>query len=202
MSEFQLSGRQKFLARIVQPDVFFLLLIIGVLGLVYGIYTSWRGCSGGCGRYLYRAGDVRDAIAAGEFCGTAADGAGHCAVRSGGEVHESWSLVGRWHRFDVAGRNVLIRSPLTPGGVSIGVALSVDNPVRVAHGFSDATGFEIAQVEKQHGQGRIAGRAGVVTTAVPAGGEGMIRIHGELWRPHPRRTSRREPPCGCCAWMG
>jgi membrane-bound serine protease (ClpP class) len=31
--EFQLSRRQKFLARIVQPDAFFLLLIIGVLGL-------------------------------------------------------------------------------------------------------------------------------------------------------------------------
>jgi membrane-bound serine protease (ClpP class) len=30
---FQLSGRQKFLARIVEPDIFFILLIIGVLGL-------------------------------------------------------------------------------------------------------------------------------------------------------------------------
>ena len=31
--EFQLSGRQKFLARIVAPDMFFLLLIVGVLGM-------------------------------------------------------------------------------------------------------------------------------------------------------------------------
>jgi len=30
---FELSARQKFLARIVQPDVFFVLLILGVLGL-------------------------------------------------------------------------------------------------------------------------------------------------------------------------
>ena len=33
LAEFHLSGRQKFLSRIVQPDAFFLLLIIGVLGL-------------------------------------------------------------------------------------------------------------------------------------------------------------------------
>src|SRR3984957_17995413 len=30
---YQMSGREKFLARIVQPDVFFILLIVGVLGL-------------------------------------------------------------------------------------------------------------------------------------------------------------------------
>src|SRR5206468_8107733 len=30
---FELSARQKFLARIVEPDVFFVLLILGVLGL-------------------------------------------------------------------------------------------------------------------------------------------------------------------------
>jgi membrane-bound serine protease (ClpP class) len=32
-AQFQLSGRQRFLARIVAPDIFFLLLIVGVLGL-------------------------------------------------------------------------------------------------------------------------------------------------------------------------
>ncbi|HXC48262.1 MAG TPA: hypothetical protein VNU20_08205, partial [Candidatus Sulfotelmatobacter sp.] len=33
VDEFQLSARQKFLARIVDPDIFFLLLLVGVLGL-------------------------------------------------------------------------------------------------------------------------------------------------------------------------
>jgi membrane-bound serine protease (ClpP class) len=32
------------------------------------------------------------------------------------------------------------------------------------------------------GREELLGEHGVVTTAVPAGGEGMIRIHGELWR--------------------
>src|SRR6202040_614617 len=33
LAPFELSARQKFLARIVEPDVFFVLLILGVLGL-------------------------------------------------------------------------------------------------------------------------------------------------------------------------
>ena len=33
LTPFELSGRQKFLARIVEPDIFFILLILGVLGL-------------------------------------------------------------------------------------------------------------------------------------------------------------------------
>ena len=84
VSDFELSGRQKFLARIVQPDVFFILLIVGVLGLVHGVHASRRGRSGGSRRDLYRAGVVRHAIAAGEFCGIAADAAGRCAVCDGG----------------------------------------------------------------------------------------------------------------------
>ncbi len=32
-TSFELSSRQKFLARIVEPDIFFVLLIVGVLGL-------------------------------------------------------------------------------------------------------------------------------------------------------------------------
>src|SRR5436309_596127 len=37
LTPFELSTRQKFLARIVQPDVFFVLLILGVLG----VYTEF-----------------------------------------------------------------------------------------------------------------------------------------------------------------
>src|SRR6266436_6690241 len=37
ITPFELSARQKFLARIVQPDVFFVLLILGVLG----VYTEF-----------------------------------------------------------------------------------------------------------------------------------------------------------------
>jgi len=37
---FELSARQKFLARIVEPDVFFVLLILGVLGLYTEFHAS------------------------------------------------------------------------------------------------------------------------------------------------------------------
>jgi membrane-bound serine protease (ClpP class) len=76
----------------------------------------------------------------------------------------------------------LIRSPLTPGGVSVGVALAVTLPfafitvflmrlVLKSRGWKNATGTE-----------ELLGAEGVATTALPPGGEGMIRIHGELWR--------------------
>jgi membrane-bound serine protease (ClpP class) len=32
------------------------------------------------------------------------------------------------------------------------------------------------------GKEELLGEEGVATTPLPAGGEGMIRIHGELWR--------------------
>jgi membrane-bound serine protease (ClpP class) len=32
------------------------------------------------------------------------------------------------------------------------------------------------------GKEELLGEEGVVTIAVPRGGEGMIRVHGELWR--------------------
>jgi membrane-bound serine protease (ClpP class) len=40
-----------------------------------------------------------------------------------------------------------------------------------SRGWKSATGKE-----------EMIGEEGVVTIALPAGGEGMIRVHGELWR--------------------
>jgi membrane-bound serine protease (ClpP class) len=42
------------------------------------------------------------------------------------------------------------------------------------------------------GREELLGERGVVTTAVPANGEGMIRIHGELWR----ANSKESVPAG------
>jgi membrane-bound serine protease (ClpP class) len=79
------------------------------------------------------------------------------------------------------GATFLIRSPLTPGGVSFGVALAVTLP------FAFLTFFLMRLVLKSRkwrtatGKEELLGEEGVVTMALPAGGEGMIRVHGELW---------------------
>jgi membrane-bound serine protease (ClpP class) len=181
-TEFKLSARQAFLARIVEPDAFFLLLIIGVLGL----YTEFThpgviapGVVGGICMVLALyamhllpvnfAGLLLIFLALALFI-LEAKFTSHGVLLIGGIVSMLLGAV------------LLIRSPLTPGGVSLGVALAATIP------FAFITVFLMRLVLKSRGwknsTGReeLLGERGVVTTTIPTGSEGMIRIHGELWR--------------------
>jgi membrane-bound serine protease (ClpP class) len=80
------------------------------------------------------------------------------------------------------GATFLIRSPLTPGGVSLGVALAATVPFALLSVFLMRLVLKSRKWKSSTGREELLGEHGVVTTAVPAGGEGMIRIHGELWR--------------------
>jgi membrane-bound serine protease (ClpP class) len=79
------------------------------------------------------------------------------------------------------GAMFLVRSPLTPAGVSFGVAIAAVLP------FAFLTVFLMRLVLKSRrwktvtGKEELLGEEGVVTEAL-GGGEGMIRVHGELWR--------------------
>jgi membrane-bound serine protease (ClpP class) len=77
----------------------------------------------------------------------------------------------------------LIRSPLTPGGgVSTGVALGVTVPVALLTVFLMRLVLKSRKWKTATGKEEMLGAEGVVTAALPAQGEGMIRVHGELWR--------------------
>ena len=181
-AEFHLSGRQKFLSRIVQPDAFFLLLIIGVLGL----YTEFThpgvvapGVVGGIcivlAMYAMQllpvnfAGLLLIVLAIVLFV-LEAKFASHGVLLIGGIV----SMI--------LGATFLIRSPLTPGGVSVGVALAATVPFALLSVFLMRLVLKSRKWKSSTGREELLGEHGIVTTAVPAGGEGMIRIHGELWR--------------------
>ncbi len=181
-AEFQLSGRQKFLARIVEPDAFFLLLIIGVLGL----YTEFThpgviapGVFGGICMVLALyamhllpvnfAGLLLIVLAIVLFV-LEAKFTSHGVLLLGGIV----SML--------LGATFLIRSPLTPGGVSLGVALAATVPFALLTVFLMRLVLKSRRWKSSTGREELMGEHGVVTTEVPAGGEGMIRIHGELWR--------------------
>lgn len=182
LQKFELTGQQKFLAWLVDPNVMFILLIIGVLGL----YTEFThpgvvapGVVGGICILLALysmqllpvnyAGVLLIAMALVLFV-LEAKFASHGVLMLGGVV----SML--------LGAMFLIRSPLTPGGVSLGVALGATLP------FAFITVFLMRLVMKSRswksatGKEELMGEEGIVTTAVPAGGQGMIRIHGELWR--------------------
>jgi membrane-bound serine protease (ClpP class) len=190
--DFQLSARQRFLARIVEPDIFFLLLLIGVLGL----YTEFThpgviapGVVGGiCMLLALYAMQLLPVNLAGVLLillGLAlfvmeAKFTSHGVLLLGGIV----SML--------LGAMFLIRSPLTPGGVSFGVALAATLP------FAFLTVFLMRLVLKSRkwktvtGKEELLGEEGVVTIALPGGGEGMIRVHGELWR----ASAKNDVPVG------
>ena len=182
LTDFRLSARQKFLARIVQPDMFFLLLIVGVMGL----YTEFThpgmvapGVVGGICAVLALyamhllpvnfAGLLLIALAMTLFV-LEAKLTSHGALLVGGVV----SMM--------LGAMFLIRSPLTPAGVSIGVALATTVPFALLTVFLMRLVLKSRKWKTATGKEELIGEEGVVTTALLDGGEGMIRVHGELWR--------------------
>ncbi|MGB2632677.1 MAG: nodulation protein NfeD [Candidatus Acidiferrum sp.] len=190
--EFQLSARQRFLARIVEPDVFFLLLLVGALGL----YTEFThpgvvapGVVGGiCMLLALYAMQLLPVNLAGVLLillGLAlfvmeAKFTSHGVLLLGGIV----SML--------LGAMFLIRSPLTPGGVSFGVALAATLPFAFLTVFLMRLVLKSRKWKTATGKEELLGEEGVVTIALPGGGEGMIRVHGELWR----ARSKADVPVG------
>jgi membrane-bound serine protease (ClpP class) len=179
---FELSGRQRFLARIVEPDVFFVLLLVGVLGL----YTEFThpgmvapGVVGGICAVLALyamhflpvnfAGVLLILLALALFI-LEAKFTSHGVLAFGGIV----SML--------LGALFLIRSPLTSGGVSLGVALAATLPFAVITVFLMRLVLRSRSWKLTTGKEELIGEVGVTTSSLAAGQEGLIRVHGELWR--------------------
>lgn len=179
---FELSPRQKFLARIVQPDAFFVLLILGVLGL----YTEFThpgviapGVIGGiCMVLALYAMHFLPVNLAGLFLILLAMGffileakyTSHGVLAGGGII----SML--------LGAMFLIRSPLTAGGVSLSIALAATIPFAILTVVLMRLVLRSRKWKASTGREELIGAEGVVVSALRAGAEGMIRIHGELWR--------------------
>ena len=179
---FELSARQRFLARIVQPDAFFVLLILGVLGL----YTEFThpgviapGVIGGICLVLALyamnflpvnlAGLFLIALALAFFI-LEAKAPSHGVLAFGGVVSMFLGAI------------FLIRSPLTSGGVSVGVALAGTLPFAVLAVFLMRLVLRSRQWKTATGKEELIGAQGVAVARLSAGAEGMVRVHGELWR--------------------
>jgi membrane-bound serine protease (ClpP class) len=179
---FELSARQKFLARIVEPDVFFVLLILGALGL----YTEFThpgmvapGVIGGICAVLALyamhilpvnfAGLLLILLALALFI-LEAKFTSHGVLAVGGIVAM------------ILGAMFLIRSPLTTGGVSLGVALAATLPFAVISVFLMRLVLRSRDWKTTTGREEMIGAEGIAVSGLSAGAEGMIRVHGELWR--------------------
>jgi membrane-bound serine protease (ClpP class) len=181
-ADFELSPRQKFLSRIVAPDVFFFLLIVGVLGL----YTEFThpgmiapGVVGGiCLVLALYAMHILPVNIAGIFLILLALAmfileakfTSHGVLAAGGIV----SML--------LGALFLVRSPFTAGGVSLGTALAVTLPFAALTVLLMRLVLRSRKWKQVTGREEMIGAQGVVVEPVSNGHDGMIRIHGELWR--------------------
>jgi membrane-bound serine protease (ClpP class) len=180
VTRHEMTERQRFLSRIVRPDVFFILLIVGVLGL----YTEFThpglilpGVVGGISMVLALfamhvlpinvTGLLLILLALALFI-LEAKVASHGILAIGGAV----SMV--------LGALMLIRSPLTGMGVSLGAALGATIPFAILTVFLMRLVLESLKWKQSVGAEPLVGQFGEVTETID--GKGMIFVSGELWR--------------------
>jgi membrane-bound serine protease (ClpP class) len=184
---FSMSFRQRFLSRIVEPDAFFILLIVGVLGL----YTEFThpgmiapGVIGGIALVLALyamhilpvapAGIVLIFLALGLFI-LEAKYTSHGVLAIGGVVAM------------LLGALMLVRSPLTHAGVSLGVAFGATLPFALLTIVLMRLVLRSRMWKPVTGREQLVGSPGEVTEALVRRADselfqGMVRLHGELWR--------------------
>jgi len=177
----EMTAREKFLSRIVQPDVFFVLLIVGVLGL-YAEFTHpgmfAPGVIGGIAIVLalfamhmlpVNFAGLLLLIVALAFFVLEAKFPTHGILGVGGVIAM------------VLGALMLIHSPLTGMGVSLSTALGVAIPFAIIIIILMRLVLRSFTWKTSTGKEELVGKEGEVTEAIGSGG-GLVRIHGELWR--------------------
>jgi len=193
----QMTGREKFLDRIIQPDAFFILLIVGVLGLYVefthpGLFAP--GVIGGIALVLALfamhmlpvnfTGLVLILLAMVLFV-LEAKFPTHGILGVGGAIAM------------LLGALMLIQSPITTGGVHPGIALAVTLPVALIVIFLMRLVLRSRTWKRATGVDELLGEVGEMMEPVEGiGAKGMVLIHGELWRavanqPIPKGTKVR-----------
>jgi membrane-bound serine protease (ClpP class) len=178
----EMTSREKFLSRIVQPDAFFILLIIGVLGL-YAEFTHPGAFAPGVMGVIALvlalfamhmlpinfAGLLLIVVALVLFV-LEAKYPTHGVLGVGGVVAM------------VLGALFLIDSPLTGMGVSLGAALGVAIPCAAIIIILMRLVLRSRTWKQSTGKEELIGEVGEVTEAVEPPEVGMVFVHGELWR--------------------
>ena len=179
---FELSARQRFLARIVEPDIFFLLLILGTLGL-YAEFTHPGAVIPGvvgaiCSVLALYAMHLLPVNLAGVLLIVTAvtlfvleaKFTSHGVLLLGGVIAMVFGAI------------FLIKSPLTTGGVSLGMAVAVTLPFAGISVFLMRLVLRSRRWKPAAGAEELLGEKGIATSGLKSGVEGLVRIHGETWR--------------------
>ncbi len=179
-----MSARQRFLARIVAPDMFFVLLIAGVLGL-YAEFTHpgliVPGVIGGISLVLAL---YAMHILPVNFTGLLLIGLALALFILEAHVSSHGVLGAGGAAAMLIGALMLIRSPITGAGVSLTVALGVTLPCAVITVVLMRLVLRSRRWKPQTGVEEMVSETGEVTEPIGAGDEafGQVFVHGERWR--------------------
>ena len=184
--DVEMSGRERFLARIVQPDMFFILLLVGLIG----VYTEFThpgliapGVIGAIALLLALfamhllpinlTGLLLIVLALALFI-LEAKYTSHGVLGAGGVVAM------------LLGALMLGRSPLTGAGVTLGVAFGATVPFAAITIILMRLVLRSRAWQPQTGVEELVRETGSVTTSIDGGRDaskrGMVRVHGELWQ--------------------
>ena len=180
-----MSPRQRFLSRIVQPDTFFILLLAGVLGL-YAEFTHpgliAPGVLGGISLLLALfamhilpinfAGLLLIVLAMALFA-LEATYTSHGVLGLGGVAAM------------LLGALMVVPSPLTGGGISLGAALGATLPFAVLTIVLMRLVLRSRAWTPQTGIEELLREVGEVIEPIDladSGARGLVFVHGELWR--------------------
>ena len=180
----EMTARQRFLTRIVEPDMFFILLLAGVLGLYIEFTHPGMIAPGVIGSIslvvalfamhllpINLTGVLLIVVALGLFI-LEAKYTSHGVLGVGGAV----SML--------LGALMLVRSPITGAGVSVGVAVGATLPFAAIAILLMRLVLRSRSWTPLAGVENWIGDVGTVTAAI--GGRdatpGMVFVHGERWR--------------------
>lgn len=180
----EMSSRQRFLDRIIQPDVFFVLLIVAALGL----YTEFThpgmvapGVIGGIALVLVLFGlPVLPIDLAGLLLIVLA--LSLFVLEGNYPTHGILGLGGVVAM--LLGAVMLVRSPLTGGGVSLALAIGTTLPFAIIVVILMRLVVRSRTLAPQTGFEALARATGDVTEPIdgPASVSGTVLVRGELWR--------------------
>lgn len=156
----EMSARERFLSRIVQPDVLFCFADCGRARSLYRIHASGHDRARCDRRNRAGLGPIRHAHSSGKLCGPAFNRCGDGPVHSGGQVHEPWRSS-RWRYHRHAARR-FYADPLADHGRrrQLRRGPGRDGALRAGHDFPDAPGAALAFLEAVHWNAATAWGAG------------------------------------------
>ncbi len=179
----EMTGRQRFLTRIVQPDAFFILLVVGVLGLYVEFTHPGAFAPGVFGAIAMLLALYAMHLLPVSFAGVALIGLAFALfiLEAKFPTHGVLGVGGVLAM--ILGALFLVRSPLTGMGVSLFTALCVAIPFAVIVIVLMRLVLRSRSWKVATGKEELIGEIGEVREAVGAGESvGSVFVHGELWR--------------------